>query len=246
MKSKIFAIPALLFLLSSCEDKIVQDLTVTAVADRQIPEYQRPVVHVSRSEATDLFIPCQAIIDGEVVTKLNAAGTTLLNMPSQDIRLPRLAPGRHEIELVLGRARELYRDAEAACGERQKSVKLEVEVVSSSNRVLALSFPETDVDCYLFMPDEGIAVNCNDNSEYPIGKITVLPAIYTVASYPFSSQKDGFELSSVGDRLYVTKIENKTGNGIDITMDGPLEAGNANSRFCLKAGGYDYQIQVMN
>ena len=237
---------ALLTMFTSCDCNNYPDVPISVKVDSRIPEYQRPVAHVTRTEATDRYFPCQAIIDGQPVTRLNAAGTTLLNMPEQDIYLPRLAPGKHEIEFVFGHARRLYRDAEAACGERDKSQRMTIEVLPSQKHVLALTFPRTDVDCYLFMPDDGIAINCTNKTEFPISELAVLPACYAVGVYPFSSQVGGVEIKKVGERLSVVRTDTLIGDGIDIRMEGTLEEGKPNSRFCLRAGGLDYEIQVMN
>ncbi|MBQ0151242.1 MAG: hypothetical protein KBT08_11610 [Bacteroidales bacterium] len=246
MKQIYLAIATLSLVFSSCEKQQSPDVFFSLTASDKIFEYERPVIHVSRTEAVDMYIPCQAVIDGEPVTILNAAGTTLLNMPEQDISLPRLAPGKHHIELVFGNARRLYRDAEAACGERLKSGALDIEVMQSTRKVMAFTFPRTDVDCYVFMPDDDTAIECNTGKEYALKDITVLPAEYTVNVYPFSSQKDDLQISHVGDRIEVKQIETLIGRGIEITMKGQLDKQNENSAFHLHAGGTDYAIQVMN
>lgn len=242
MKTKIIAAAMLTMLLASCEKGLEREPAINASTETTILEHERPVVHMSRSEATDMFIPCQAVIDGVPVTVLNVAGTTLQNMPSQDIHLPRLSPGKHEIEMVWGKARKLYRDAEAACGEREGSAKLSIDVMESTAHVLVLTAARTDVDRYIFLPDEGRAVEWNTRRSVPVAEMTVSPDIYTVRAYP----SDEIVLSAVGEKLDVRKTETLIGRGIDITVKGTLEKGKENSRFTVTSGGQDYVIQVAN
>lgn len=244
MKTTILTCLASALVLISCDRTLDIKPEITATLSPSIQEFERPVVTVSRTEALGSYIPCQAIIDGEPVTILNAAGTTLLDMASQEIRLPRLSPGKHEIELVFGKARKLYRDAEAACGERVSSTRLSLEVKASAKRVLALSFPRTDVDCYLFMPEDGTAVNCNTGEKKSIADMAVLQAEYTVNIYPFSCQEDGFAVTEVGSRLNVEAKETLIGNGIVIRAGSAQGNSKSDMQFTITAGGKDITIQV--
>lgn len=246
---KTFHLLPFLFLcasLTACENVLDSEPVISADVESDIYEYERPVVYVSRTSALGSYIPCQVVIDGIPVTALNAAGTTLINMASQDIKLPRISPGRHEIELRYGKSRKLYRDAEAACGEMVSTSILSVDVKSSESHVLVLAASSTDVDRYVLMPDSGIAIIGNTGERVPIDEMKVLPDIYTVTAYPNPGNKEKFVISQVGDRISVTETETAIGNGIDIIMRGMLEPGNENSRFRISASGYDYTIQVMN
>ena len=227
----------------SCREKLETEATFSATVSTP-KEYERPLVTVTRTGAQDAFFPCQAVIDGMAVTTLNAAGTTLLDRASQVLALPRLAPGHHKIDLVIGKGRRLYRDAEAACGEKDKTLSIDVEVESSSKAVIVLSFDKTDVDRYVFIPEDKYALDCNTGKKLDFDKFSILSDTYTVTTYPFSSQKDGFSVSGVGKNLDVKAVDTAVGKGIDIKTTGKGGTDAADSRFSLSASGVDLVVQV--
>lgn len=231
-------------LLSACENVLEGEPVITATTEPVIVEYERPVLHVSRTSSLDCFIPCQVFIDGSPVTVLNAAMTTLQNIATQDIFLPRLAPGAHEIELAYGKARKLYRDAEAACGERVNYSRLRVEVGESPAHVLVFAAAGLDVDRYIFMHDDGMAIEWNTGECLPVSAITVRPDTYTLFSFPSSVRSDGITVSHIGERVSVAVTDTPLGQGVEVRAAGELENGNENSRFTITAGGLDYTIQV--
>ena len=205
---------------------------------------------LSRGVGTELFYPCQVKIDGEVVTAINAAGTTYNAASNPIIRLPRLAAGTHEVEFVFGEGRKLYRDAEAACGEDRKRVSLNIEVQPSDRKVVVFTKPDTDFDAYIFYPDENDALNYNlgitasqMRTSDPKSEFTILPDRYTVTAFPGASSD--LNISEVGSSLSVTKSVNKTGSGINILINGDLKKKDPSSRFTITIGGTVLVIPVL-
>ena len=231
-------------LLSACENVLEGEPVITATTEPVIVEYERPVLHVSRTSSLDCFIPCRVSIDGTPVTTLNAAMTTLQNIATQEIWLPRLAPGTHDIELVYGKARKLYRDAEAACGERVNFSRLHVEVCESPAHVLVFAASEMDVDRYVFMHDDGMAVEWNTGECLPVEAMTVRPDTYTLFSFPTSARGSGICVSEVGESVCAAVKDTPLGRGIEITAVGKVEPGAESSRLTVTAGGLEYVIQV--
>ena len=243
MRKKILYFTLSVLSLASCRGPLDTDATFSLSVNSP-KEYERPVVTVKRTGASGTYFPCQVTVDGQPVTAINAAGTTLLNLTTQDISLPRLAPGHHEIGLVIGKGRRFYRDAEAARGETDQTLTIPVEVEASPKAVIVLTFDKTDVDRYVFIPEDRYALDCNTGKTMDYDRFTILQDTYTVGVYPFSAQTEGFSVSAVGESLDVKEVDTSIGKGISVVAVGKIESGKASSRFVLSGAGVNLVVPV--
>ena len=207
-------------------------------------EYERPVIDVTvGGELRTFYYPGQVVVDGTpACTAINAAVTTIYAGRTNTIALPRLTPGDHIVELVVGKARSLYRDAEAACGENEKAFSLNVTVNPSDKVVFVLAKPRTDIDDYVFIPEDGYAYDALARSTEDVA---VRAAWYSLQVYPTGLQAEGVTVSNIGSSLSVERRATAFSDGIEIKAVETLKKGDPASQFTLSAGGKDITVQVL-
>ena len=244
MKKYFLPILVLVFTAVSCHrDKAPSADTFSVhLESGSILEYERPVVEVTVGGVPGRsFYPGQVVVDGSPVTAVNAAATTLYSGRTHRIALPRLSPGSHEIELIAGKARSLYRDAEAACGERADAITLHLEVHASAKTVFVLAKPRTDQDDYVFIPEDRWMY---DALTREVDGVAVRPGLYTVQVYPTRLQSRGFDITDIGSHLSIERKETAIGDGFEIKAVGTLKAGDPASQFTLSSGDRSITLEV--
>ena len=222
------------------------DITVTATA-----ENERPVATIVNN--TDYFFPCQVKIDGSVNNSLGIANQIIqaYNKLPFTIKLPYLTPGEHQITLVIGNGRALYRDAEAAWGENVLEVTRNITVKADPKVKIVLKDPVVDKDLYEFIPEDNYGYqNSGQILETEKNILTLTSGIYTVEVLPKSLNNE-FEISNLTKYVKVNKVTTGYGNGIEIgynseevEKDKHIDKKEKEYNFDISAGGQTRTIKI--